>query len=513
MMKNKKWFILVMAFAFTLLVTACGSGGSQDTLVVANGADPVTFDIQKTNDQATTRVARQIYETLVFQNEELELLPGLALSWTEIGNNTYEFVLREGVTFHNGELFDAYDVEYTMKRALASPTIAHIVGSVDVANIEVVSKYIIRIGTKTPFGPFITHLAHPATAILNQKAVEDAGENFGTKSAVGTGPFRFVEWVSGEKVVLERNESYWGDKAKVAKLEFRTIRESGVRLIGLENGEIDIAFDISPADIASVKANKDLTLINTPNLGAEYLGLNQASNVYLKDKNVRKAIAHVMDVNSIIQTVYQKVGTQMSGPINSSVFGYNSTLQPYTYDEVLAQQFLSQSQWPTGGFTLKLYVGDNSAERIAVSQVVQAQLAKLNITVQINQLEWAAFLQETAKPAETTQADLFLLGWTTVTADADYGLYPLFHSQSSPSAGNRVFFSNAQVDAYLETGRSSSDQAVRRAAYEAAQVIIADELPWVFLQTRENVSAVSKNVVGFKHHPMGSYFLAGVSKK
>ena len=511
-MKSKKFLALFLTVATVFILSACGTSSDLDTLVVANGADPITFDIQKTNDQATTRIARQIYETLVFQNEELELLPGLATSWTYVGDDTYEFVLRDDVYFHNGEKFTAADVEYTMRRALTSGTIAHIVGSLDPDKIEVVNDTTIRLGTKMPFGPFITHLAHPATAILNEKAVVDGGEDYGTSSAVGTGPFKFVEWVSGDKVVLARNENYYGELAKVAKIEFRTIRESSVRLIALENGEVDIAYDISPADTQAVLANSSLELINTPNLGAEYLGLNQASNVYLQDLNVRKAIAHIMDVPAMIQTIFQNVGSQMSGPINSSVFGFNSELTPYEYNETLAQQFLSESAWPTGGFTLRLYVGDNNQERISVAQVVQAQLAKLNITVVINQMEWGAFLAETAKPAETTQAGLFLLGWTTVTADADYGLYPLFHSQNTPAAGNRTFYANAQVDAYLETGRNTSDQEVRRVAYEAAQAIIHDELPWVFLQTRENVTALSVKVQGFKHHPMGSYFLAGVSK-
>lgn len=516
MMKKKRGLAPLLALALTLLVSACGSAtetatGSDATLVVANGADPVTFDIHKTNDQATTRIARQIYETLIFQNEELEFLPGLATSWREVGDNTYEFTLREGVKFHNGEVFDAYDVEFTMKRAATMPNVAAIVGAIDPNKVQVVSQYVVRIGTKTPFGPFIVHLAHPAAAIMNRKAVEEAGADYGTKVAVGTGPFEFVEWVSGQQVTLDRFDDYWGEKAKVARLELKTIREAGVRLIGLENGEIDIAYDIAPADLDSVRNNPNLTLITTSNFGAEYLALNTASNIYLKDKNVRKAIAHMIDVQSIIRTVHRNVGTQMTGPINEMVFGYNSALQAYSYDENLARKFLAQSQWPTGGFTLRLFVGDNNQERIAVAQVVQAQLQKLNINVTLNQLEWGAFLAETSKPIETTQSDLFLLGWTTVTADADYGLYPLFHSTAS-SASNRTFFRNAQVDAYLDIGRSSLDQNVRKAAYEAAQAIIRDELPWVFLQTRENVTAISNKVTGFKHHPMGSYLLSNVSK-
>lgn len=511
-MRFKK--LLLLASAFTLAFTLAACGGSEDggALIVASGAEPVTFDIQATNDQATSRVARQIYQNLINQTEDLELVPELATSWENIGDNVYEFKLREDVVFHNGEAFTADDVAFTMLRASESPTISHIVGALDPEKIEVVDDFTIRIGTKTPFGPFLTHLAHPATAIMNQEAVEAGGEDYGITSAVGTGPYQFDEWITGDRVIVTRFEDYWGTPGISERIEFRTIREASVRLVGLQNGEIDIIYDVAPADTATVESDADLSLINTPNLGAEYLGLNVASNEYLQDLNVRKAIAHVIDIKAIVDSIYSNVGTQMTGPINSSVFGYNPDLEAFAYDEELAQDFLSQSAWPDGGFTLSLYVGDNNQQRIQVAQVVQSQLAKINIDVEIEQMEWGAFLAETAKPAEETVTDMFLLGWTTVTADADYGLYPLFHSGSSAAAGNRTFYANTRVDELLDLGRNTDDQTARLAAYQEAQQIINNELPWVFLQTRENVSAIRNNVEGFVHHPMGTYLLAGVSK-
>ena len=198
--RNKLWLLLL---ASVFIVAACsnsgddGNGGSADggdskVLVVANGADPVTFDIQATNDQATTRVARQIYDTLITQTNDLELEPGLATEWEEVEENLFEFKLREDVVFHNGEPFTAADVEFTLRRAVDSPTIGHIVGSIDPDSIEVVDDYTIRVGTSDTFGPFLTHLAHPAVGILNQKAVEYAGEDYGIDVVVGTGPFKFV---------------------------------------------------------------------------------------------------------------------------------------------------------------------------------------------------------------------------------------------------------------------------------------------------------------------------------
>ena len=143
----KKFITFALLLVSVLALVACGGADTSNTLIVANGAEPVTFDIQATNDQATTRVSVQIYETLVRQTSDLELVPGLATSWAPVDGeeNTYLFTLRDDVTFHNGEKFTSKDVEYTMRRA-ASSTISHIVGTLDVDKIEIVSDYQIKLG-------------------------------------------------------------------------------------------------------------------------------------------------------------------------------------------------------------------------------------------------------------------------------------------------------------------------------------------------------------------------------
>lgn len=513
-MKGKKIKFSLILIALLLLLTACGGSSDfkantpDDTLVVANGAEPVTFDIQATNDQATTRVARQIYQTLIRQNEDLTLSPELATEWKDVGNNTWEFKLRDDVTFHNGEKFTAKDVEWTIKRAAQSATISHLVGTVDPDKIKVIDDYTIQIGTKEAFGPFLTHLAHPATAIMNEKAVTEGGEDYGTKYAVGTGPYKFVEWVSGSSLKLEKFDDYWGDAPKLAKVEFKFIKEASVRLVELETGAVDIAFDIAPADVSKVKENADLQLVAESNLGAEYIGFNVKNDTPLQNKLVRQALAYAIDVEAIIKSVHQGVGKQMAGPINELVFAYNPDLKPYEFDLDKAKSLLAEAGYADGGFTLKLYVGDNNQERIKVAQIFKEQASKIGITVEITQLDWATFLDAAAKG----EPDVFLLGWTTVTTDADYGLFPLFHTSMFGSAGNRTFYSNPEVDRLLELGRYTSDQEKRKEYYYEAQEIIHDDAPWVFMQTRENVTGLTKFVQGFVDHPTGSYFLEGISK-
>lgn len=512
--RNTFWLFFLSSL---LILTACGSGdgdkgGSTDdgepvVLKVVNGADPVTFDIQGTNDQATTRIAKQIYDTLIVQTPDLELVPSLATEWEEVEENLFEFKLRDDVTFHNGEDFTADDVAYTLHRATESPTIGHIVEAIDPDTIEVVDEHTIRVGTKEAFGPFLTHLAHPAVGIMNEKAVEEAGDDYGITTVVGTGPFEFEEWVTGTHVIANRYEDYWGDAPEIDTIEFNTVADPSVRLIELESGSVDIAYDIAPSDISAVEENDDLTLINTPNLGSEYLGLSLHNDTPLRDKKVREAIAHAVDVESIVDTVYEGVGEQMSGPINELVFGFNPDLDPIEYNTDTAKELLEEAGYPGGGFKLSLYVGDNSQERIQVSQVVSEALSEIGIDVEVVQMEWGAYLDAAA----VGEPDMFLLGWTTVTTDADYGLYPLFHSNNFGEAGNRTFYANDRVDELLDLGRFTTDQDERVGYYHEVQEILHDELPWIFLQTRENVTGLSNRVHGFEHHPMGSYDLSVVT--
>lgn len=505
---KKTFKLLSLILLSALLITGCssgdaGSGGS--TLTVASDSEPVTFDIQATNDSATTRVARQIFEPLIKQNEDLELVPNLALSWEAVDDTTYEFKLKEGVTFHNGEPFTAADVEWTIRRAMESASIGHIVGALDGDKLKVVDDYTIQIGTTVPFGPLLTHLAHPATAMLNEKAVTEAGEDVGT-TPVGTGPYKLDTWNAGSDLTLSRYEDYHGDAGKSDKIVFRLIAENSVRLIELETGGVDIAYAIAPADISKVEENDDLVMVRDLDLSTSYVGFNMLSDTPLKEKLVRQAINYAIDVESLLDAVYLGVGKPAVAPLNAQAFGANLDLPQYTYDVAKAKELLAEAGY-ADGFAVNLYVGDNNPQRLQIAQVLKEELKGLNIDVNVKQLEWGAYLDATANG----EHDIYILGWTTVTTDGDYGLYPLFHSGQFGAAGNRSYYANDKVDKLLEDARTSSDQALREQYYKEAQVYINDEAPWLFLQDGENLTGISKNVKGFRHHPTATHFLSGVS--
>lgn len=506
MFKSKKTTILMSALlVLTLFLTACGGGGatSSNELVVAQGADPKSLDPHASNDQPSTRVSRNIYDRLVEADSDMNIVPGLAEEWSqdESDPTVWTFKIREGVKFHNGEELTPQDVKFTLERMKNSSEVGHIIGSVD--TIEVDGQNVI-VKTTEPFAPLLAHLTHPASSILNEKAVTEGGEDYAA-NPVGTGPFKYVDFVPSDYVELAKNEDYWGEAAKVDKLTFKPITEGANRRIGLETGEIDIAYDIEPVDRKEIGENKDLELAQDASLSTAYIGFNTQKAPY-DDIRVRQAINYAVNVDDVIRNALEGSGVVATGPINDKVFGYNPNLTAYEYNPEKAKELLKEAGLENG-FSTSIWLNDTPV-RIKIAETVQSQLQEIGIDVSIEQMEWAAYLDKTA----SGEHDMYSLSWTTVTGDADYGLYPLFHSSQHGGAGNRAFYSNPEVDRLLELGRTSTSEEERIDAYGKIQEIIVEEAPQIFLYFDNQNVGMSSKLEGFVLNPAGNHDLSTVSK-
>lgn len=476
------------------------------TLTVAQGSDVVSLSPHKTNDQPSARVMRQIYDTLVVQTEALELVPGLAESWTQIDETTWEFAIRPNVQFHNGDTLTANDVAFTLDRLRDAATAAPARFLVTfIADVTVVDDLTVRITTNAPFVPALSHLAHTATSILNERAVTEAGDDYGTAVVVGTGPFSFVSWEVASQIVLDRNPTWWGGAVIPERVIFRPIVEGTVRAIELEAGAIDIAYTLEPRDALRARTRADITMAEIETLTTAYIGFN-ARKAPFDDVRVRQAINHAVDAGTIVDVIYEGFGFPATSPISSKVFGSNPNLEPYDYDPERSRALLAEAGL-AGGFATTLWTNDNPL-RIQIAEIVQAQLADVGIQVETRVIEWSTYLSDTAAGAH----DMFILGWVTVTADADYGLYALFHSSNFGSAGNRTFWSSDRLDELLDLGRRTANPDERLAIYYEAQEIINAEAPWIFLNTSIEANATRSNVTGFVPHPAGHHRLYNVSK-
>ena len=501
-----KKMLLVALVLMAFMLASLAGAQTPVTIVVAQGADITSIDPHTQNDQPTSRVRAQIYDTLIRVDEKLQLQPSLATSWKQIDSLTWEFKLRANVKFHNGETLAASDVKFSLER-LANPATkaagAFIVGFLD--KVEVIDNLTFRIKSKNPFAPLLSHLGHTVCSILNEKAVKAAGPNYGTQTAVGTGPFKFVSWSVGSHVTLDRFDEHWRGPAKVGRVMFRAIPEGTVRAIELEAGGVDIVYAVEPIDEARLSKNKSILLPKTPTMSTSYIGFN-CNKAPFNNVLVRQAINHAINVDAVVKTVYTGQATKANGPISSLVWGYNPNLKGYPYNPTMAKDLLTKAGY-ANGFKTTIWTNDNPL-RMQIAEMVQSDLAKIGVQVSIQVLPWATYLEDTA----AGKHDMFILGWVSVTGDADYGLYALFHSSMHGNAGNRTFYTNKKVDELLNLGRTSGDPQKRLTAYYEAQQIIADDAPWLFLIVTEEVTGMRNNISGFVPHPAGHHWLYPVTK-
>ena len=480
----------------SLLLLACGkeevAEKTRDTLVIADSANPKSLDPHMGNDGSSLRINKQIYSRLVESTGDMKIIPGLAESWEQINPKTVEFKLRKGVKFHNGEDFTAEDVKYSFERMQTSPRIAFILPPLE--EIKVIDDYTVQIITKTPFGPLFAHLSHPALAIVNKKAIEKYGKDYG-QHPVGTGPYKFESWDAGDKVTLVRNDEYFLTPPTFKHLVVRNIVEASNRTIGLETKELDIALSIGAVDIENIKNNKNLKLLEKPSISYSYIGFNNDKEVF-KNKDLRLAINYAIDKQSIVDVVLDGAGKVATSPLAPGVFGFTDKTKAYEYDPEKAREHLIKAGYKDGlTLTLTIYEGNSNSD---VATIVQAQLKEIGIDLIIQSYETGAFFTYTAEGKH----EMFLGSWGCVTGDADYGLYAVYHSTAKGAAGNRSFYSNPEVDKLLEEGKVSIDPEKRKEIYEKAQEIIVGDAAEVMLYNRILSVGTQRDIQGLNLHPV-----------
>ena len=487
--------------AILVLVSALALGSvpglaAGDTLIVGNPLDAVSLDPHRTNDAASALPMFQIYDTLVKLSPEMTIVPGLASEWTQIDDLTLEFKLRQGVQFHNGEELKASDVKFTFERHIDPATAAPAAFMLStLAEVKVVDDYTVQFITKEPCASLLYNLTHVDMGILSEKAVTEAGDEY-ANNPVGTGPYKFVSWKKNQEIRLTRNDAYFGEPAKTPNVTIRIIPEGATMMAELQTGGVDMALNVGSQFVPMFQPGTGLKLEQFNTFTIKYLAFDHRVAPF-DDVRVRQAINYATNKEAIVKVAYAGAAEPLSGPLPKNINGFNETLVPYAYDVEKAKALLAEAGYPDG-FSTTLYISDKEIDT-KLATVLQAQLKDVGITVDIQVIEWGTYLQKTAEGLP-----LFIMGWTTVTADADNGLYANFHSSAHGSQGNRSFYTNEQVDALLDGGRAEFDQDARKALYQDACRMIYDDAAWDFLAAELYNMGLRENVQGFV--PMSTTF-------
>ena len=532
-MRRKVGIVLLLVLVIALFVGGCTpepEAGPEPgderqvsgTITYGMTGDPVIFNPILYTDSPSSFVISRVYSGLVRANENLEMVGDIAKSWefSEDGL-VWTFHLRDDVRFHDGEPLTSEDVKYTYE-AILHPDYTGIRATnfKAVDHIEAPDPYTVVFYLKEPFAPMLTYLSYGILPkhIFEQTSIKDMKENPANMEPIGTGPYKFVEWQRGQHLILEANEDYYGEGPYIEQVIIKFYQDEQVMLAALEKGDIDYMGSIPPDDIDRVKSEHSdrLEFVEFPTNGYTYIGLKQTHPI-LSDVNVRKALMYGLNRQGIVDDILQGYGTVMNSNIAPVSWAYaEGELETYGYNPEKAKQLLEEAGWVEGpdgirvkdGQRLSFTLLTDSGSKMYESIIMIAQEDWENIGVEMKPefLEWSVLCSQYL---DVAQFEAYMLGWS-LGLDPDF--YIFFHSDSGvDEEGNLVGFndgefSNPELDELLERGRREMDQEERRKIYWEAQKIVNDQLPYVFLYTRNNVAAMDKKVKGVIWSTLGPVF-------
>jgi peptide/nickel transport system substrate-binding protein len=517
----------VLLVTAALLVSVAGPAVAQ-TFIFGGQGEPVQFDPAVITDGITARITRQIYDTLYeFKPGTTLVQPGLAeKAEASADGKTWTLQLRKNVKFHDGEPLDAKAVVWNFERWMntkhpqhenqlkAGQTFEYFEGQFDgfddksvIAKVEAVGTHTVKFTLRQPQAPFLQNIAMFPFAIASPKAVEKWGTDYG-KHPVGTGAFKFVEWKPNQEVVLEPNPDYWGVKAKVKRVVVRNIKDNSQRMAALKAGEVHAIDGVNPDDLKLVKADPNLQAQLRPSNTTGYVAFNFKVKEF-QDKRVRQAVAHAINKKAIVTALYGGTGLVANQFQPPSLWGYNKELKDYEYSPAKAQELLKQAGFPNG--LSEITWDDGKKEPLAfwhmpvarpyypnpkeIGEAIAADLAKAGIRVQLQTVEWAAYLDK----RKNGQLPLYMLGWTGDNGDPDNFVCYFFCPDKPAREG---FHSNPPLSDLLKRAATLTSQAERAKLYRQAEQMIHDNVSRVFIANNEPPLASSKRVKGFVTSPL-----------
>lgn len=514
---SKKLFSLVcVVMAAAMLIAGCakapgtegnassqGSGAAKENLTVVMKADVRSFDPIFGNDVAGHSVFRHIYETLMKYDDNGNLVPNLAESVTWTDNKDCEIKLKKGVLFHNGEELKANDVKFTLYRIASEPCDIHyMLEDINLDSFETPDDYTVKFSLNNPDASVAAILAFSSVGIVNEKAVTEAGDTYGM-NPIGTGPYKLQSWTKGNQSVIERFEDYHGDKPAFKTITFKVVPEVTNRLVELESGGADIAYDISVTDVARVEESSALKLSTIDSSSVTFMGMNTTKKP-LDDQRVREAIRYAIDVNGIVQSVYHGISHPATNPMNPSCTYYDNTSTVSEYNVEKAKQLLAEAGY-ADGFDITITTDDRK-ERIDIATIIQNELKEIGINAEIKILEWGAYLST----CYDGEQELYMGGWTTFTPEPSLSLKGPFGSSSFGSGGNMTFYANPKVDELISAGLLTTDTAERQKIYTELQHEITKQCTWVYITYGVQLYAMNSKLEGFVPSSTGYPNLTGV---
>ncbi|MCC3704779.1 ABC transporter substrate-binding protein [Rouxiella badensis] len=494
------------------LLGALASPAYSATLTVMQNEAPRSMDPGNQTATFTATVLDPMYEGLLKMSPALKLEPALATSWSSDASGlVWTFTLRSGVTFHDGTPFNADAVvsnfarHLDVKRGLAaSGRLRTFIDSVTkVDDRTVVFKL------KKPYPAFLNLLTTGACLMVSPTA--DKAGTLDSK-AVGTGPYKMVQYKTGEYVLEEKNPGYWGKSDGPEDIKWTWSSESSVMNMALQAGEADVINPVPPQFARMLKNNPKFVLHESPGASVFWVALNTQLKP-LDDVRVRQALNFATDRDGLVRAIMSGFATPANSPLAPITPGYDKSLNPYPLNIEKAKALLKEAGY-ANGFSMSIAVQGADAR---IGQVLQSMWAKIGVKLDVRQMEsgvWtkAAFADPAGKKADGTGA--ILASWSSGVSGADLQLRPLYYSGSfAPTGANLGFFSDAKLDKLLDTAASTLDENARNQLYVQAQQEINLQAPQVLLYYQNDLYATGANISNVWMIPGGNVIVKDAHKQ
>ncbi len=468
-----------------------GAALAQD-LVIGVGGNITSIDPHFHNLAPNNGAAAHVFDRLVHQDEQQRLIPGLATEWRPIDDTTWEFKLRAGVKFHDGSTFDAEDVLATLKRVpwVPSSPSSFAISTRAIVETTAVDSHTIRFRTAKPYPLLPNDLS--IVNIVSRKAVEAPTGDFNQgKAAIGTGPFRFVEFVPGDRLVLQRNDAYWGGKAHWSKVTIRVITNASARSAALLAGDVHIIDQVQTADVPRLRANPTVALSKMTSNRLIYLALDQnrdqtpfvtdkqgavLPNNPLKNRRVRQALSRAINREAIAQRIFDGEAIPAGGLLPEGFFGASDKLKPDAFDQDAARKLLSEAGYPNG-FAMTIHgPNDRYPEDEKVLQAIGPMFSRVGLDTRVVTSPWASYATQSSAP--NFAFSVMLVGWGAGTGEVSSPLRSLLATVSREGgmgASNRGRYSNPQLDEMIARALATvNDTARAKLLADASEAAIAD---------------------------------------
>ncbi len=509
---RRTWWVLIVTVLLGALALMPGAWAATQpqtggTLIYAAGADPDSLDPANTTSNPGEAVGRMMNNFLVRFDAKLNIHPDLAAKWTQSKDGlTWTFSLRKGVKFHDGTPFNAEVVKYNFERFLGpdKPLRASLHAPI-IKSVEVMDEYTVRFNLKVPFAFFLNNIAHSASAMVSPAAHKKWARDL-TLHPVGTGPFKFVEWVRGDHVTVVRNDDYFEGMPRLDKIVIKTVVEDSARVLGLEAGDYDLIVRIPPEDVGRLKREGRVRIYAEQSNRAMRIAINATKKPF-DDVRVRQALNYAVDKASIVDNIYQGLAAvipTLVGPLN---IGY-APVKGYPYDPAKARKLLAEAGYPNG-FKTSLWTSKGRYPKdFELAQAIQQQLLAVGVEARIETFEWAAYAAIRRKPKDEAKHELFLIGWSPSTGEARWGIWPITAcSQWTPGGPNDSYYCNPALDQLMDKATAATSMKERDDYLRKAQELLVQDPAAIYLFATKETVGMSFKVNGVINSPLELVYL------